>query len=108
MQDRNNILHHFFLRGCGFIVYNGDLCPKLLKCAFKPVKAKTNEAVFVGDKDRVDLTIKALVDQDVPFLPVVVQTASDLFNGLIDDHASCVGKLAEELDLIYQIVFLVP
>ena len=85
MQDRNNILHHFFLRGCGFIVYNGNLCPKPLKCAFKPVKAKTNEAVFVGDKDRVDL-----------------------FNGLIDDHASCVGKLAEELDLIYQIVFLVP
>ena len=107
MQNRNDILYHFFLQRCRFIVYNKDCCPKPLKCAFKPVEAETNKTVFVGDMNSADLTIKALVDQAVPFLSVIVQAAPDIFNVLIGDHASHIGELAEELDLIYQIVFLV-
>lgn len=104
MNDGDQIINHFGLRGQPFVVDDNEFYTTTFQVVFEPIKSKTSQPVFVCDDD-TGYIIR--VHKFIETTPLEIQSRSDISQNVIYDDSTCIRPLPQKILLMGKIVFLI-
>lgn len=90
MNDGNQIINQFGLRGQLFVVDDDEFYTTTFQVVFKPVKSETGQPVFMCDNDtRYIIRVHKFIETT----PLEIQSRSDISDDFIHDDSACIRPL---------------
>ena len=100
MKYTDDILYQLSLRRQLLVLHDHDFHIELLAEPFKPVETEPDKAVSMRHENHPDLILHDSIQELVPFLTVIVQTAAIISDDGIDNQAFGIRVLLEEIHLV--------